>query len=84
MIVAESNEEKRRICWPPDATCLEGGCGYCAYRRLRLVSSIRKWAESAGQVPNRNGGKTQDALVAFTWGQQYNDGPGKSNKKLPE
>lgn len=55
-----------RICWPtPDATCLEGGCGYCQYAKPRSLTVVVRWAKKAGQVPNRCGGNTQDALAAF-------------------
>lgn len=58
----------RRICWPtPDATCLEGGCGYCNMDKFRTVSSIRRYAETAGVLPNRGLGE-QDAMTAFHCG----------------
>lgn len=69
----------RRICWPPDATCLEGGCGYCEIREPLPVLEIEEWAETAGQVLNRNGGKTQDAMKAFGYGMRNYGGPGKPN-----
>lgn len=60
--------DKIRICWPnPDATCLEGGCGYCRVKRPRSLASVEKWAETAGQVRDRNGGKTQDAASALRY-----------------
>jgi hypothetical protein len=59
----------RRICWPdPDATCLEGGCGWCQDNPVRSWSSIADYARTAGQVPNRFGGKTKDAREAFAYG----------------
>ena len=62
--------EQRRICWPkPDATCLEGGCGYCNDEPFRDVAQIRRYAERAGVIPNRAQGE-QDALRAFTYGHQ--------------
>lgn len=66
-------QQARRICWPnPDATCLEGGCGYCNDSPFRALAVIRKYAESAGQVHNRNGGKTQDAVTAYNYGFRHN------------
>lgn len=61
--------KQRRICWPdPDATCLEGGCLYCEDHPFRNFGTITAWARKAGQVPNRCGGKTQDAEVAWNYG----------------
>lgn len=59
----------RRICWPrPDATCLEGGCTHCNGHPFRSVSDIRAYAEQAGEVPNREGGRSKPATQAFKWG----------------
>lgn len=64
---------KRRICWPnPDATCLEGGCTYCNDNKYRAISTIQRYAEAAGQVSNRCGGETQDAINAFHTGRVNN------------
>lgn len=61
----------RRICWPkPDATCLEGGCGYCDMAEFRAVSIIRRYAETAGVLPNRGLGE-QDAMTAFRFGLEH-------------
>lgn len=60
----------RRICWPnPDATCLEGGCGHCDEQPLRSIDKIRRYAERAGELQNRYGGKTKNALEAFLFGE---------------
>jgi hypothetical protein len=60
--------EERRICWPsPDATCLEGGCGYCNDSPFRKVSTIENYAKRAGIVPNRGIGEKQ-AIDAFRYG----------------
>lgn len=60
----------RRICWPdPDATCLEGGCGHCDGYPYRGVDKIRAYAVKAGELPNRYGGGTKDALKAFLYGE---------------
>ena len=67
---------RRRICWPPDATCLEGGCSYCADERPRNISSIEKWCKTAGEVPNRCGGKKKPAMKAFDYGIRHG-GPGR-------
>lgn len=65
-------QQARRICWPnPDATCLEGGCGYCNDSPFRAITQIRKYAQSAGQVPNRGNDKTQDAVDAFNYGYKH-------------
>jgi hypothetical protein len=59
---------RRRICWPnPDATCLEGGCGYCNGSPFRSVASIRRYAALAGVLPNRGTGQ-KDAMEAFQYG----------------
>lgn len=59
----------RRICWPnPDATCLEGGCGYCNFEDFKKLSVIEAYARSAEPVPNRYGGETQKAWDAYMWG----------------
>ena len=61
---------KRRICWPnPDATCLEGGCSYCNGHDFQTVAAIRRYAESAGVLPNRAHGE-QPAIKAFHYGLQ--------------
>ncbi|MBW8792266.1 MAG: hypothetical protein JF597_01280 [Streptomyces sp.] len=39
-----AGERKRRICWPFDAVCLQGGCSYCADNPPRHRSEI--WAEA--------------------------------------
>jgi len=55
-----------KICWPdPDATCLEGGCIHCQDGEEKTAEQIRRWAARAGQVKDRCGGKTRDALEAF-------------------
>ena len=59
---------RRRICWPnPDATCLEGGCIRCDVGKSKKVKAIWEWCATAGQVANRNGGGTKDALDAFNY-----------------
>jgi hypothetical protein len=64
--------EERRICWPdPDATCLEGGCVYCNENRFRKVSTIKRYAEKAGVLPNRGTGE-KDATEAFNYGFSRN------------
>lgn len=61
--------EERRICWPnPDATCLEGGCGFCNYEPFRDVAQIERYAKRAGVLPNRATGH-QPALEAFEYGR---------------
>ncbi|QDF18300.1 hypothetical protein SEA_DAKITI_87 [Gordonia phage Dakiti] len=58
----------RRICWPtPDATCLEGGCGYCNMEKFRAISTIENYARSAGMVYHR-GGQQVDAWSAYVSG----------------
>jgi hypothetical protein len=65
-------QQARRICWPnPDATCLEGGCGYCNDNPFRALTIIRAYAESAGQVRNRGNDKTQDAVDAYNYGYRH-------------
>ncbi|ANA86043.1 hypothetical protein BH766_gp74 [Gordonia phage Demosthenes] len=60
----------RRICWPnPDATCLEGGCGYCNDEKFQKLEDISDYAWNAGRVHHR-GGQSVDAWDA------YNDGLG--------
>lgn len=61
----------RHICWPnPDATCLEGGCGHCNEYPLRSIKQIREYVQKAGQLPNRYGDGTQDAMEAFRYGEE--------------
>lgn len=62
----------RRICWPnPDATCLEGGCGYCNSRPFRELSTIRRYAQQAGVLPNRGQG-SKGAMQAYQDGLAHN------------
>jgi hypothetical protein len=61
----------RRICWPdPDATCLEGGCGYCNDHPFRAVESIRRYAAKRGTLVHRGNGLRVDALAAFRYGMR--------------
>lgn len=61
--------KQRRICWPdPDATCLEGGCGYCNDHPFRSISSIQDYAVTVVNVRNRGDLKIVSALQAFTTG----------------
>ena len=60
----------RRICWPdPDATCLNGGCGYCNHYPFKSVKELRKWAEGK-ELHHRftEGGKLYDALKELEYG----------------
>lgn len=67
----DSGPEQRRICWPnPDATCLEGGCGYCNGYPWRNVSSIWRYAQRAGVLQNRAIGE-KDAVTAYRYGELY-------------
>jgi hypothetical protein len=60
--------EERRICWPdPDATCLNGGCGWCNTEPFRKLTTIERWASKAGTIPHRGVG-ADDALHAFQYG----------------
>jgi len=62
---------KRRICWPdPDATCLQGGCGYCNLSPYRSLTTIRAYARTAGVLRHRGRGQ-EDALSAFNYGLQH-------------
>ena len=64
------NATKRRICWPnPDATCLEGGCLYCNDYPYRNVTTIERYAQKAGVVPNRGIGE-KPAMEAFNYGRR--------------
>lgn len=65
-----------RICWLPDATCLEGRCRWCDGSPPRTVAQITRWARTAGQVLNRYDGQTQDAMAALEYGL-HNSGPGR-------
>lgn len=63
---------ERRICWPePDATCLEGGCIHCDGHPFRKLSVIERYAARAGQLPNRYGDETQDAMRAHAYGLKH-------------
>jgi hypothetical protein len=62
----------RRICWPePDATCLEGGCTWCPDAEPRSEFEIHRYAQQAGQVPNRSGNGTKDAMQAYRYGMRF-------------
>lgn len=62
---------RRRICWPnPDATCLNGGCGYCNDSRFRSLNTIERFAKTAGVLPHRGIGD-DDAWTAYTWGLSH-------------
>lgn len=61
----------RRICWPtPDATCIEGGCGYCNMEKFRAMSTIFRYAKTAGVLPNRGLGE-KEAMTAFNYGLEH-------------
>lgn len=61
----------RRICWPePDATCLNGGCGWCNGFPYRALTEIEEWAKTAGTRPHRGSGE-EDALKAYQWGLKH-------------
>lgn len=63
---------KRRICWPdPDATCLEGGCGWCNDHRFRSFAVISRYVRQAGMLPNRGLGE-QEAVTAWETGLRNN------------
>jgi hypothetical protein len=74
----------RKICWPnPDATCLEGGCGYCMDGVWRSINTIRRYAEEAsktgdGTLANRGIGRTP-AMEAFLYGATL---PGRVNNNI--
>jgi hypothetical protein len=71
-VLDSQNKWERRICWPdPDATCLEGGCGWCNDGGFWSVRTIERYAKNAGVVPNRGVGK-KDAWTAFLWGLDRN------------
>lgn len=62
---------QRRICWPtPDATCLEGGCSYCDDEPFVALSTINRYVESAGLLPNRGLGE-QLAINAWLTGLDH-------------
>lgn len=70
-----SRADTRRICWPnPDATCLEGGCGYCRDHRPRSVRTIRRYAREVGQIHHRCAVGPFDALAAFDYGERHGAG----------
>ena len=64
----------RKICWPdPDATCLNGGCGWCNEYPYRSMRTIMRFAKQAGQIPHRGSGD-DDAYEALMWGVGYEFG----------
>jgi hypothetical protein len=68
----------RRICWPnPDATCLQGGCIHCSDHPYRSVDKIKRYAERLGDLPNRCGDETTNALKAFQYGERRRRRPAK-------
>lgn len=63
---------KRRICWPnPDATCLEGGCGFCNAGAWKPISIIETYAKQAGIVRHRGNGARVDAWDAYIYGRTH-------------
>lgn len=60
---------QRRICWPdPDATCLNGNCGFCNNHPYRRLAEIEIWTKSAGIVPYRGRKSKEDAWKAYMRG----------------
>lgn len=58
----------RRICWPnPDATCLEGGCTYCADQSFVSGVKIALYIELTPTVKNRG----NDEVVSSEKAQAY-------------
>jgi hypothetical protein len=43
----------RRICWPPDATCLAGDCSHCNQQPFRSLASITRWVNKQGLLMTR-------------------------------
>lgn len=61
---------QRRICWPDfDATCLEGGCGYCNTNRFRDVAAIERAVKRG--LGSRGNGTDADLEKAFKWGVRH-------------
>lgn len=59
----------RRICWPePDATCLEGGCGWCHDKPFVAGKKIQEYVESTPQVCSRYGRVSKSSLEAYEYG----------------
>lgn len=59
----------RNICWPnPDATCLQGGCIHCTDGPKISEESIAEYARNLSELPNRCGGETTDAWLAYLEG----------------
>lgn len=51
-------EFERKICWPrPDATCLEGGCGYCNDGKWKTFTQIERYVTKVGILSNRGVGE---------------------------
>lgn len=50
---------RRKICWPdPDATCLEGGCGWCEDTgESHTFTEIEAYVQQAGVLQNRGVGE---------------------------
>ena len=60
---------KRRICWPnPDATCLEGGCGYCNANSFKSHNTIEKYIAANPLLFNRSGKTAAVSWEAWTYG----------------
>jgi len=63
--------DERRICWPdPDATCLNGGCGWCNTYPFRKITTISRYARKAGILPHRGNGE-DDAMHALQYGVRH-------------
>ena len=58
----------RRICWPPDLTCLEGGCGYCEDHPFRSHRTILDWVLANPRARHRNGAEWSSTMNAFQYG----------------
>jgi len=60
--------ESRKICWPtPDATCLEGGCGWCEFGVWKTLDQVEAYASKAGVLKNRGIGE-KPAMQAYRYG----------------
>src|SRR4051794_35089413 len=62
---------QRRICWPdPDATCLDGGCGWCDQGKWIDLVTIERFAHRAGVLQNRGAGE-KEAVQAYNYGLSH-------------
>lgn len=63
--------EQRKICWPPDWCCLEGGCGYCnGFGEWKNLGEIFDYAKKVG-VKKYDDGTERDYVKSYEQGRAW-------------